>query len=217
MKQQACAPLSSDFSASFSFMRRAALDFFPFFCYNFFMTELFYAPRGGTSRDFVSRVLGDCYGFGNATFSRSASGKPLCDAPVCFSLSHTREYFFLAVSEKEVGADAESLSRRGDFSAIISRLPESERARALASPEEFLKLWTEREAVAKYLSAPVFSVFGKITLECGEDTKRRVFLNGKELPVRLFSAEIAGHAVAICAENNEQFGKIHYLQGDLHQ
>lgn len=117
MKQQACAPLSSDFSASFSFMRRAALDFFPFFCYNFFMTELFYAPRGGTSRDFVSRVLGDCYGFGNATFSRSASGKPLCDAPVCFSLSHTREYFFLAVSEKEVGADAESLSRRGDFSA----------------------------------------------------------------------------------------------------
>ena len=47
MKQQACAPLSSDFSASFSFMRRAALDFFPFFCYNFFMTELFYAPRGG--------------------------------------------------------------------------------------------------------------------------------------------------------------------------
>ena len=127
MKQQACAPLSSDFSASFSFMRRAALDFFPFFCYNFFMTELFYAPRGGTSRDFVSRVLGDCYGFGNATFSRSASGKPLCDAPVCFSLSHTREYFFLAVSEKEVGADAESLSRLGDFSAIISRLPESER------------------------------------------------------------------------------------------
>ena len=54
-------------------------------------------------------------------------------------------------------------------------------------------------------------------LERGEDTKRRVFLKGKELPVRLFSAEIAGHAVAICAENNEQFGKIHYLQGDLHQ
>ena len=177
------------------------------------MTDIFYAPRLGTSRDFTARVLGEFYGFENVIFSRSAMGKPRCDRPVFFSLSHTKEYFFLAVSQKETGIDAENLSRRGDFSAIISRLPAPERARALASPKEFLKIYTQREAIAKYLAKPVFSLLPKISVvQCGDFCK--VFLSGEPLPATVRTFCLAGHAVSVCLAEGETPGKIHYLEGE---
>ena len=187
------------------------------------MMDIFYAPRLGASRDFTARVLGEFYGFENVIFSRSATGKPRCDRPVFFSLSHTKEYFFLAVSQKETGIDAENLSRRGDFSAIISRLPAPERERALSSPEEFLKIYTQREAIAKYLAKPVFSMLPKISvLPCdggdfgGENQNEndgfgdfgKVFLSGEELPAIVRTFCLAGHALSVCLAADETPGKI---------
>lgn len=187
------------------------------------MTDIFYAPRLGASRDFTARVLGEYYGFENVIFSRSAAGKPCCNQPIFFSLSHTKEFFFLAVSQKETGIDAESLSRRGDFSAIISRLPAPERARALASPEEFLKIYTQREAIAKYLAKPVFSLLPKISaLPCdggdfvGENHNEndgfgdscKVFLSGEPLHAIVRTFCLAGHALSVCLAAGETPGKI---------
>ena len=183
------------------------------------MIELFYAPRRGSSKAFVARVLGEFYGFENVTFSRSATGKPRCDKPVFFSLSHTQNCFFLAVSNKEIGIDAENLSRRGNFTAITARLPEAERARALASSEEFLKIYTKREATAKFLGKPVFAVFSKIAVApcCGEPQAEFVYLNGEKLPVILRTLEISGHAVSICATEGETVGKTEYLKETDHK
>lgn len=179
------------------------------------MTDIFYAPRLGSSRDYTARVLGKFYGFENVIFSRSATGKPRCDKPVFFSLSHTKEYFFLAVSQKETGIDAENLSRRGNFSAIISRLPEPERASALASSEQFLKIYTQREAIAKYLAKPVFSLLPKISvlpIDGGDFGK--IFLSGEPLPAIVRTFCLAGHAVSVFLAAGETLGKIRYLEGE---
>lgn len=179
------------------------------------MTDIFYAPRLGSSRDYTARVLGKFYGFENVIFSRSATEKPRCDKPVFFSLSHTKEYFFLAVSQKETGIDAENLSRRGDFSAIISRLPAPERASALASSEQFLKIYTQREAIAKYLAKPVFSLLPKISvlpIDGGDFGK--VFLSGEPLLALVRTFCLAGHAVSVCLAAGETLGKIRYFEGE---
>lgn len=181
------------------------------------MADVYYAPRRGFTRDcsreFVARVLGEFYGYKNVIFSRSATGKPRCDAPIFFSLSHTRDYFFLAVSNEEIGIDAENLSRRDAFSAVISRLPAPERARALVSPEEFLKIYTKCEAAAKYLGRPVFAVLPKISIQqCGDSEK--VVFGGEPLPVILRTLVVAGHAVSVCAAENESIEKIQYLEGE---
>lgn len=191
------------------------LTFSPRFAIIVYMTDIFYAPRLGSSRDYTARVLGKFYGFENVIFSRSATGKPRCDKPVFFSLSHTKEYFFLAVSQKETGIDAENFSRRGDFSAIISRLPEPEHASALASSEQFLKIFTQREAIAKYLAKPVFSLLPKISvlpIDGGDFGK--VFLSGEPLPAIVRTFCLAGHAVSVCLASGETLGKIRYLEGE---
>lgn len=191
------------------------LTFSPRFAIIVYMTDIFYAPRLGSSRDYTARVLGKFYGFENVIFSRSATGKPRCDKPVFFSLSHTKEYFFLAVSQKETGIDAENLSRRGDFSAIISRLPEPERASALASSEQFLKIYTQREAIAKYLAKPVFSLLPKISvLPIDGSDFGKVFLSGEPLPAIVRTFCLAGHAVSVCLAAGETLGKIRYLEGE---
>lgn len=200
------------------------LTFSPRFAIIVYMTDIFYAPRLGSSRDYTARVLGKFYGFENVIFSRSATGKPRCDKPVFFSLSHTKEYFFLSVSQKETGIDAENLSRRGDFSAIISRLPEPERASALASSEQFLKIYTQREAIAKYLAKPVFSLLPKISVlpidggdfGCSDDNGDfgKVFLSGEPLPAIVRTFCLAGHAVSVCLAAGETLGKIRYLEGE---
>lgn len=77
-------------------------------------------------------------------------GKPYFEHGVHFSISHSGKIAVLAVSEDEIGVDIEKLREPNE--AVIRRcFTEAEAARAQNSPEEFTRLWTEKEAVLKLL------------------------------------------------------------------
>lgn len=80
-------------------------------------------------------------------------GKPyFADDPRHFSISHTRSHVFVAVSDRNIGIDAEECSRPVRPSAPAHLLSDTEYARYLASPDRdaaFLRLWVQKEAAAK--------------------------------------------------------------------
>ena len=180
------------------------------------MAEVFYATRAGKSLNFASYVLHKFYALKNVRFYQSKHGKPYCDAPVFFSLTHTKRLIFLCVSRAETGIDAEESSRRGNFDFIKKKLSACERALADFSSAEFLKLWTRREATTKYLDIPVFSSFSRLTFEkaAGGDMRADATFpcfNGKTLPVSMFTLEIDGHYVSVCLAKGEKIEAVRFI------
>ncbi|MCU1385229.1 MAG: mtaA [Acidobacteria bacterium] len=96
-------------------------------------------------------------------FENTAAGKPLLrngDAPVGFSLSHTRGMVACAVTDDaEIGVDLECIDRAVDAGRISARFFAAAEAAALAQLDEttrgerFFDLWTLKEALVKALGA----------------------------------------------------------------
>lgn len=180
------------------------------------MAEVFYATHAGKSLNFASYVLHKFYAQDTVRIYKSEHGKPYCDAPVFFSLTHTKRLIFLCVSRTETGIDAEESSRRGNFDFIKNKLSAYEHAIADISSAEFLKLWTRREATTKYLDIPVFSSFSRLTFEtdAGGDMRADATFpcfNGKTLPVSVFTLEIDGHFVSVCLSKGEKIEAVHFI------
>lgn len=77
---------------------------------------------------------------------RTGRGKPYFpDNPVQFSVSHTKNHVFCAVSEKNIGIDAEEMERTLKTAPLCSP---GELAR-VATPKDLLRLWVLKEAYAK--------------------------------------------------------------------
>lgn len=80
-------------------------------------------------------------------------GKPyFVDDPRHFSVTHTPSHVFVAVSERNLGIDAEECDRPVKDTTMRRLLSPAEYARCSACPEPreaFLRLWVQKEAAAK--------------------------------------------------------------------
>jgi len=80
-------------------------------------------------------------------------GKPyFADSHYYFSISHTKNHAFCALSEKNVGLDAEELTRKVHFALAEKVFSPSERAQYEAATDKiraFLTFWVLKEAEAK--------------------------------------------------------------------
>ena len=143
------------------------------------------APTDGPA--FVRNILHTRYGIANAQFARGEHGKPrLLNAPLHFSLSHTRGRTFVAVADEPVGLDAEwrgrSLPR-----AYLARLTPAERE------EDFFRLWTAKEAYVKYLGGSLAVLSPALRFERGA-----LLHNNAPVNAALAFFEQAGCTVAVC-------------------
>ena len=97
----------------------------------------------------------------NGTLSYDKNGRPYLEESTCdFSITHTQNHVFCAVIDGEdepmrIGIDAEDLGRPDLFNLeeMAARwFSENEQKAFLASPtkETFLRIWTRKEAYAKY-------------------------------------------------------------------
>ncbi len=77
-------------------------------------------------------------------------GKPFLEHGPCFNISHSRKYAVLAVSENEIGVDTE-MNRDIDEGIINRCFLEDEADFARLSTENYLRIWTAKEAVLKLL------------------------------------------------------------------
>lgn len=80
-------------------------------------------------------------------------GKPYFeDHPVHFSITHTKQHVFCALSQRPIGIDAEAQDRSIDLKLADKILSPAEKARWEACPDKrlcLLRLWVLKEAYAK--------------------------------------------------------------------
>ena len=80
-------------------------------------------------------------------------GKPcFAEGSLHFSISHTRHFVFCALSEKNIGIDAEEADRKINLALAEKILSPKEKARFAAAADKsaaLLKLWVLKEAAGK--------------------------------------------------------------------
>ena len=108
-------------------------------------------------------------------FSYGQNGKPYFqDYPFYFNLSHSGEYVFCAISDREVGVDIQQfrpvdevrLTRRffsDEEQKILERCLDREERRKL-----FYRLWTRKEAYGKLTGEGISASMGRNVLPAGE-------------------------------------------------
>ena len=128
-------------------------------------------------------------------------GKPFLEHGPCFSISHSRRYSVLAVSENDIGIDIEMHEALNEHIARRC-FTEEEQEFSKLSTENFLRIWTAKEAVLKFLGTGFsFSPKNFSVLPLSEEHE---ICNRK---VKLFCSDInwAIFTVAFCGEEKFEF------------
>ena len=104
-------------------------------------------------RALLASMYREAVGDALPTIAVAERGKPyFVDSPWHFSISHTKEHAFCALSEKSVGIDAEELDRRVNPALADKILSPGEKAQFDAAPDKnraLLTFWVLKEAAAK--------------------------------------------------------------------
>lgn len=116
--------------------------------------ELLYARLAGKNgHDMGLSLLQTLYGSPLPKIERTKLGKPcFVDCPLYFSIAHTKNHAFCALSERPIGIDAEELDREINVKLadrILSPM-EMEQFRQADNPRlALLKFWVLKEAAGK--------------------------------------------------------------------
>ena len=166
------------------------------------MEKIFYAKRSeyAKSDDAVKKILRERFNIENAVIVRSESGKPYLsnarELSLFFSVSHTDETLFVAVSDQNVGIDAELLSRKVEYAPIVGKFDERER-NEIRTKEDFLRHFTAKESAVKWLGGTLAH-----DLRALRYTQGRMIYQEVELPAYLAFPTFNGYVVAVCADRD---------------
>ena len=164
------------------------------------MKKIFYTDKSlyPSSETAVREILFQYFQIPNATILRTKNGKPYLENSqkhsLFFSVTHTNEKLFIAVSNREIGIDAEEKNREINYRAVIKKFSALEQA-DIQNKEDFLRLWTIKESVIKWLGGTLALDLKQIRLERGT-----VFYNDAPLPVTISTLEKDEHILNVCCE-----------------
>ena len=160
------------------------------------MEKIFYADNFPRSSDeAVKEILSTIFGI-DEEIVRSKNGKPyLKSGKLFFSVTHTKNRLFIAFSSENVGIDAEHKTRKTNASALMKKFALEEQ-NSISSSADFLRLWTKKESVVKYVGGSIVKDLKKIV--CLHD---KAYFDGKELPCLLTELEFDGYILSVCGKN----------------
>lgn len=104
-------------------------------------------------RELLARLYREKTGEDCPVIAVTDRGKPYFeDSPLHFSISHTKNHVFCALSERPIGIDAEEKNRDINLKLADKILSPAEKARFDAAPDKrtaLLRLWVLKEASVK--------------------------------------------------------------------
>ena len=117
--------------------------------------KLLYQPLNGADGHQTGlALLEKLYGGVLPEIRRTKLGKPyFVDCPLHFSVTHTKNYVFVALSDKPIGIDAEELDRNINLSLAEKILSPGEYAQYENAEDKrlaLLRFWVLKEAAGKY-------------------------------------------------------------------
>ena len=160
------------------------------------MGKIFYADRSAYSTNVaLKKILLTHYNV-DGEILRSKNGKPYVENGPHFSVSHTDERLFIAVSSENVGLDAEPLSRKINYTSIIKKFPIEEQ-REIDSSEVFLRHWIARESAVKYLGGKLSTCLKELSFQ-----KNTLVYQGTPFPAPLHFLKFDGHVLCVCSKED---------------
>ena len=156
---------------------------------------IYYTTEMAESGDFLEKVLKK-HGAASQIL-RTANGKPYLEGGEAqFSLTHTEGLLAVAVGADAVGLDAERRKPR-KTDAVLARLTPAERE------EDFLKLWTAKEAYIKYLGGTLAELLPSLKYEKGVHSFKDAPV---DVPLNHFDLE--GCLCCVCTAQEEKISLI---------
>ena len=133
------------------------------------MTKIFYAykPRE-FSHEMLLHVLESFYGLKPAEedFTVNENGKPsLKNGGLKFNITHADGLIMIAVSDKEVGIDAENVFRKAETQKIAEKYFSDEEREQIKTDKHFYTLWTKKESAIKYAGLSLAAALKKTAAE----------------------------------------------------
>lgn len=171
------------------------------------MEKIFYAKTNAypSSEAAARQILLSHFRKIDCAIAHTSNGKPFLqdEEKLFFSVSHTRESLFIAFADEQIGLDAEPLSRRPRYAAILQKFSESERAE-IRNSHDFLRHWTAKESAIKYLGGTLIKDLRSLEYVGG-----KLLYRGEPFPVRLSQTEWQGHFLSVCCARD--FSNAEYL------
>lgn len=163
------------------------------------MEKIFHTKRNtfSSTDEALQYMFNRYFGVSNAIIVRN-NGKPYLqngkNVPLLFSVTHTENELFIAVSDKNVGIDAEKNTRLVAYEPIIKRFTFAEREEIRNVPD-FLVHWTAKESAVKWLGGTLARDLYKLQYANGQLIHGQV-----PLPVKLCFFHYAECILAVCSE-----------------
>ncbi len=164
-------------------------------CYNKGMLEIYFTRVPVRSEDYTRHILQKYYAIPAADIRKTIHGKPFLPGDkVCFNLSHSKGLTALAVGRRgAVGFDCEDLTGKAR-PAVLAKFSARERGE-ISSTRDFYCHWTARESYVKYLAGSLAALWRHVEWYGG-----RIYLDGKEEPVRVTQFEREGCSFSFCGD-----------------
>ena len=152
-----------------------------------------------TTESFVKKIAIEQFNYLNPIIERNAHGKPYfkehIEQPTLhFSVSHTNDKLFVVFSKDKIGLDVENTNRQVDYAKLLPRIDNKQ---FVNSSYEFLRLWTAKESVVKYLGETMATDAKYIDFSPDfAHTKYKQV----PLPVHIQHLSLENFLIAVCSE-----------------
>ena len=131
------------------------------------MIKVYYTFANPKSEDFIKKSLFLYSGKSDFEIKKTPNGKPYTDG-IYFSLAHTNGLTVCAVSDNEVGIDAEKIRPVRNGERIIKRF--FGKCEKNLTDEAMLCMWTQFESRVKYFGETIISCTNAKTKEVYTET-----------------------------------------------
>ena len=164
------------------------------------MEKIFYTNRSKypSTDEALTHVFSRFYGIERPVIVRNENGKKYLaesEQRLFFSVSHTENLLFIAISNENVGLDAERIDRTIVYEPIVKKFPQEERKEIL-STQDFLQHWTAKEAAVKWLGGALAHDLYKLSFIGGT-----LYYKQAALPQVSF-LQMEEHLLAVCGERD---------------
>ena len=151
------------------------------------MIKLYYTFTPIESEEFIKKALEKFSGTTDFDIKRTENGKPYVDDKIFFSLSHSSSLTICAVSNENIGADAEKVRSINNKEKILQKFLSDTKC---CSDEEFFQKWTSFESRVKY--------FGEKITACPQALSKTLFVQ---------TIKLDEYIIAICSKSKKQIKK----------
>lgn len=165
------------------------------------MLDIYYSYiKKEKSNDLIKHIFKKYYDFdfNPNDVKLGKNGKPyLKSGKFFYNLTHTDGLVMLAVSDKEVGIDAEKF-REDDFSKVVEKYTSQGEKERILTNKDFLCLWTKKESFVKYLGGNVITDAKAVTFE-----QNYPVFKGEKQTVHTFSIGLNEHVFSVTSPYKE--------------